>query len=138
MTDADFEKITPSDKKLYGPRKLLLCGFPAKAQPMFMSLFEIVGIADLPIVWATEDQSDDLISDLFNQPEGFGRGESSSLPRAIVAAGILEKELHLLMSACRQSGMQQALWATLTPTSETWRLGDLLAELAAEREALKK
>lgn len=138
MTDADFEKITPSDKKLYGPRKLLLCGFPAKAQPMFMSLFEIVGIADLPIVWATEDQSDDLISDLFNQPEGFGRGESSSLPRAIVATGILEKELHLLMSACRQSGMQQALWATLTPTSETWRLGDLLAELAAEREALKK
>jgi hypothetical protein len=34
--------------------------------------------------------------------------------------------------------MQQALWATLTPTSETWTLEALLAELAAEQQALSK
>ena len=138
MTDAGFEKMTSSEKKLYGPRKLLLCGFPSKAQPLFMSLFDMIGIPRPPVVWASGKQAKDLVSDLLNQPDDFGSGESSSLPRAIIASGITERELHLLMSACRQSGMQQALWAALTPTYETWRLGELLAELAAEREALKK
>jgi hypothetical protein len=41
------------------------------------------------------------------------------------------------MSGCRKSGMQQPLWATLTPTSETWLIRDLLKELAAERAAMK-
>jgi len=41
------------------------------------------------------------------------------------------------MGVCRKSGMQPALWATLTATSENWLLKELLAELSAEREALK-
>ena len=41
------------------------------------------------------------------------------------------------MAVCRNAGMRQALWATLTPMSETWMLKDLLAELSAEKEALK-
>jgi hypothetical protein len=42
------------------------------------------------------------------------------------------------MSGCRKAKMQQALWATLTPTSTDWTLKDLLAELDAERQALAK
>jgi hypothetical protein len=33
--------------------------------------------------------------------------------------------------------MQPALWAALTPTSETWPLKRLLTELQAERKALE-
>ncbi|MBI5895900.1 MAG: DUF3783 domain-containing protein, partial [Desulfobacterales bacterium] len=43
-----------------------------------------------------------------------------------------------LMSGCRQAGMRQALWAALTPTSESWPLGQLLKELSTERAALAK
>jgi hypothetical protein len=71
-------------------------------------------------------------------PNGTGKGESSVLPRAIIVAGITERQLQTLMAVCRKTGMQQALWATLTPTSETWPLRDLLPELAAERKALQK
>jgi hypothetical protein len=42
------------------------------------------------------------------------------------------------MTLCRKTGMQQSLWAALTPTSETWPLGQLLSELQAERKALSE
>jgi len=42
------------------------------------------------------------------------------------------------MTACKKSGMQNPLWAVLTPVSETWTVQQLLAELAREREALQK
>ena len=86
----------------------------------------------------THHQADSLISDLLTLPNGSGFGESSQLPRAIVVSGLTERELIGLMTVCRKTGMKGALWATLTPTSETWTLRDLLAELAAEREALDR
>jgi hypothetical protein len=42
------------------------------------------------------------------------------------------------MAGCRESGMQQPLWATLTPTSESWPIQNLLKELAAEHRAMQK
>jgi hypothetical protein len=138
MTEAGFEKISRSDDALYGPRKLLLCGFPAGAQSTFATLLEMVGIRNIGLVWATADQSSRTLAALMDEPDGFGGGTASDLPRAVIVAGISEKELHLLMSGCRKAKMQQALWATLTPTSTDWTLKDLLAELDAERQALAK
>ncbi|MEN8244974.1 MAG: DUF3783 domain-containing protein [Thermodesulfobacteriota bacterium] len=137
MTDATFEKITLSDKPLYGPEKLIVCGFSAELQPKFEVVLDMAGLKKISLVWALENQRDAHLSELTDLPSGSGRGESSALPRAIIVAGITERQLQTLMAVCRQSGMKKALWATLTPTSETWLLKDLLAELSAEREALQ-
>jgi hypothetical protein len=138
MTHAKFEKISPSDKPLYGPRKLLLCGFSAKAQSKFITVLKMVGLDTTPTVWATSEQGDTRLYDLMELSDGTGQEASSDLPRAVIVAGITEKQLHQLMAVCRKSGMQQTLWATLTPTSETWTLKQLLAELSAERQAFQK
>lgn len=136
MSKGSFEKIQNSDKRLYGPRKLLLTGFAGNVQPKFKTLLQMLGISDVALVWATEDQLDTTIDDLVQLPGGSGSGRSSSLPRAVIVGGIAENELHSLISGCRKAGMKQALWATLTPTSVTWRLRQLLSELAAEHAAL--
>ena len=138
MTDATFEKVTISDKPLYGPEKLILCGFSAAIQPKFEAVLGMAGLQKVPLVWAQDNHLEARLSELAALPSGVGSGESSTLPRAIIVAGITERQLQTLMAVCRKTGMQQALWATLTPTSETWLLNDLLAELAAEREALQK
>ena len=138
MTDAGFQKVTQSDNLLYGPRKLLLCGFPAGAQPKFIRLLKMIGLSEMPMVWVSEDQADNRLADLVQLEDGSGAGASSELPRAIIMSGISQMELHLLMSGCRKSGMRQPLWATLTSTSETWSIQNLLKELAAEHEAMKK
>ena len=137
MTDDGFQKVDQSDSLLYGPRKLLLCGFPAHAQSKFMTLLKIIGLSEMPVVWVTEDQADIHVAELVQLEDGAGTGSSSDLQRAIVMSGISQMELHLLMSGCRKSGMQQPLWATLTSTSETRPIRDLLKELAAEHAAMK-
>jgi len=137
MTEGEFQKVTRSDAALYGPRKLLLCGFAADIQSKFSRLLEMIGLAEMPLVWVTEDQADLSVGELVRLDNGTGRGLSSQLPRAIIMSGITQNELHVLMSGCRQAAMKQPLWATLTPTSETWPLKNLLNELTAEHRAMQ-
>jgi hypothetical protein len=138
MSDGTFEKVSRSDKTLYGPRKLLLCGFAAGMQANFAKVLEVTGLGDLDVVWVTAEQADTEIGQLVEMPPGTGAGNDSALPRAIIVAGIRENELHNLMNTCRASGMKQALWAVMTPVSEKWTLRQLLVELEAERTALQE
>ena len=138
MVDATFEKVTTSDKPLYGPRKLLLCGFSSAAQPKFDTVLDLVGLKNVPKIWVSGDQGDMVLSALLQLPDNSGSSVSSNLPRAIVVAGISQNELISLMTVCKKAGMMNALWATLTPVSENWTVQQLLAELAAERKAMTK
>jgi len=137
-SDASFEKVSTSDTPLYGPRRLFLCGFPAEAQPKFEIVLKAAGLDGVSKVWVSDDKGDVLLSALLAFEDNNGAGTSSSLPRAIIVAGISQNELLKLMTVCKQAGMKNALWATLTPTSENWRIQQLLDELSAEREALSK
>ena len=136
MPKSGFSKLKTSDTPLYGPRGVLLCGFSAQAQSKFSSLLDMLGLSTLPLIWASKDAAQETVGELMKREHGHGAGVSSDLPRAIIVSGIKEKELHQLMSGCRKAGMKQALWATLTPTSEKWHLARLLDELVAERESL--
>jgi GNAT superfamily N-acetyltransferase len=136
MADARFEKLAHSDEALYGPRKLVLCGFGREAQPKFKKVLDFAGLADVPVVWATADDATEPVRDLFQRPADSGLGIGSALKRAVIMAGITENELHTLMNVCKKTGMQSTLWAALTPTSETWTLKALLEELSAERRQL--
>jgi hypothetical protein len=138
MTDAKFEKVSQTDKPLYGPRKLLLCGFSQNVQPNFKKLLDLIGLSEIPKIWVTEDQADIRVNELMKLEDSTGWGVSSELPRAIIMAGITQNEMHQLMTGCRKSRMKPTLWATLTPTSETWTIKSLLNELAAEHEAMQK
>jgi hypothetical protein len=136
MAEARFEKLNRSDAVLYGPRKLVLCGFGREAQPKFQKVVEMAGLAGVPLVWATAEDAAARVGELFERPDGSGLGAGSALKRAIIVAGITENELHTLMNFCKRTGMQSALWAALTPTSATWTLKTLLGELSAERRQL--
>jgi len=136
MNDGTFEKFRRTDRPMYGPRKLLLCGFPAEAQSKFAKVLEITGLAQTPIVWANQENAGQSLSALLDLPDGSGSGSGSTLSRAVIVSGITENQLHSLMTVCRKSGMKQSLWAALTPTSETWPLERLLEELNKERRAL--
>jgi hypothetical protein len=98
----------------------------------------LAGLADVPRVWVTTPQGGATLAELLALEDGSGAQAASELPRAVIVAGITEAQLIGLMTVCKKSGMQSALWAVLTPVSEQWTLAQLLAELARERAALQK
>lgn len=138
MADTTFEKLSRSDKVLYGTRKFLLCGFSKDAQPKFKAVLDMAGLSEVPPVWLHSDDAAAALNDLMKLDADHGIGRSSDLPRAIIVAGITENELQRLMTICRKTGMKSTLWASLTPTSENWQLNELLTELKQERKALSK
>jgi hypothetical protein len=114
----------------------LICGFTPEGQTALDDVIVAAAIRELPLVYAGSDDLEMPLAEIIARKGQAGRGEPSRMPAAIIMAGITEKELHQLISSYRDAAMPAPLWATLTPTSETWTLRQLLKELSAERAAL--
>jgi hypothetical protein len=130
---ATFTKVSRTEDRLYGPRKLLICGFPLAERSIFLEIMKSAEIENVPTVWVESEQIDDIIKDLFALSDMSGFKSESKLFRAVIMGGITQKELHQLMGTYRNNGMPPVLWAVLTPISETWTLKMLLEELESER-----
>jgi hypothetical protein len=59
------------------------------------------------------------------------------MPRAVIMSGVTGKEMNSLMQGYRKARFPLQLWASLTPTSETWTLQELLSELEMESRAMQ-
>lgn len=131
-----FSRVTRSNNGLYGPRGLLVCGFTGDGQVAMIDLVNQTEIDPLALVFATTMDLETSLGVLFDREPLAGHREPSRMPAALIVAGITEAELHRMMEDYRNAGLPWPLWATLTPTSETWTLRALLKELAAERAAM--
>lgn len=138
MSDGDFQAVGTSDERMFGPRKIIACGFSADDQEMFREMTAAAGMADMPVVFAGAGEAAHTLGEIVEMPEATGRGRASELERAVILSGLTEKELHAIMAGYRGLGMPAPLWATLTESSVAWPLSELLKELAAEREAFLK
>jgi hypothetical protein len=123
---------------MFGPRKIIVCGFSADDQEAFREMTAAIGLADLPMVFASEGQAAATLGEIVDLPDGQGYGQASALERAVVLSGLTEKELHAVMAGYRSLGQPGPLWATITENSIGWPLSALLKELAAERAAFLK
>jgi hypothetical protein len=131
---ARFEKIGDQARLLFGPRGLLACGLEEREQEHLLGMADRLG--ELPVVFATEAEAEQSLGELLALPAESNQGRPSGLVRAIIMSGISEIELHMIMTAWRKLGHERPLWATVTPTSVTWPLARLLAELAEEDDRM--
>ena len=138
MSQGTFKKMEQTDQPLYGPRAMLVCGFSADEQEAIMKMIESIPLKAVSVVFAAAADHDRTLVDLFARPDQSGRNEQAGPVRAIILAGIKEKELHQALSVYRGTGLPRPLWATLTPFSESWTLSALINELEQERAAMEK
>jgi hypothetical protein len=138
MAHGTFKKVGNSRKKMYGPRGILVCGYQPGEQSSLLYLLEENGFRGLPVIFVTDDYSTKSLKEIsaFNHKAGLGK--QSDMRRAIIMSGFTQKELYKLMAIYRLSEMPSPLWATLTPISEKWSISQLLDELTAESEAMKR
>jgi hypothetical protein len=132
-----FTKIAKSEKRMYGPKKLLVCGYPEEERAGFIKLTDKVGLGGIRVIFATSHDLGTSIGDILSHENKVGLKGESNMPRAVVMSGLSQNELHRLMAAYRKAGRSHQIWATLTPFSEKWPLEHLLNELQAEERAMK-
>jgi len=137
VTEGEFQKIEASDERMYGPKGVLVCGYPPPEHRFFALFMDKAGFGDRPVIFPTNDETGKTLKELFSLATGSGMGEPADLPRAVILSGFTQKELHRIMQGYRQAGLPSQMWATLTPVSENWPLADLLKELVKENESLK-
>ncbi len=136
MSQGSFEKVGTSSERMYGPRKIALCGYTASEHKVFIQLPERNQLTPLPLVFAEEADLEKTLGEIMALPDKSGLGKDSHISRAVILSGITEEELHTIMKAYRGLGLPKPLWAVLTPVSENWTLSELLEELTAESKAL--
>ena len=134
----EFQKIDKSEKKMYGPRGLLVCGYQEEERILFLDFINKIKMSDIPVIFAVNEDVEKDLGDLFNFKHKSGITGASELPRSVIMSGLSQSELHGLMGAYREAGFIRQIWASLTPTSETWTLKALLIELLAEAKAIKR
>lgn len=132
-----FQKVGKKNKTLYGPRRLLVCGYPTEEHNHFLNFLEATGLSQLPIIFATDNDLDKELKDILNAEHKAGFESLSNMSRAIIMSGINESELQNLMGCYKKTELPGQLWATLTPYSEKWPLQQLLNELESESKAMK-
>ncbi len=136
--EGTFQRVGKTDQRMYGPRGVLVCGYPASEHSFFLSLMEKNGLAAIPVIFVTDEDAAGTLSAALALEDRHGEGEDSRMARAVVMSGFTQKEIHTLINAYRKSGRPSQLWATLTPVSEKWSVSALLTELAAEAEAVRR
>lgn len=138
MTDGTFHKLDRSSERMHGPRGIVVCGYPPAEHEPLADALGLIGLGDRPVLFVSVKDSTRTLREVLASGDRSGMAEPSDLPRALILSGFTPQELHTLMSAYRQAGLPSQLWATLTPVSENWTLGDLLKELQKEAEAFRK
>lgn len=135
MENSDFVKMERRDSAIIGNRQLIVCGFKPKDQLLLKKILKKCHIA-VDLVFPRDSQKELTLNEINELPGGSGEGERGTLSRAVIAAGITEKEFHRLLERYKKSSLDRPLWATLTETSREWSLAKLLGELSKERAVM--
>jgi hypothetical protein len=138
MSEGTFQKIATSRKRMFGPKGLVVCGFPPAEHAPLADALDQIGFNDRPYIFAMEKDLAKTLKEVLSAEGRSGMGHSSTMHRAIIMSGFLQSEVHTLMTAFRQAGLPRQLWATVTPVSENWTLAALLTELAEEDRAMQQ
>lgn len=138
VSDGTFQAVGNSDERMFGPRKIIVCGFSPADQNDFRKMTAELGMNDISVISAGAGQASATLGEVVDMPDGTGHGEASELDRTVILSGLTENELGDVMMGYRRLGQPRALWAALTESSIEWTLSALIKDLVAEREALQK
>ena len=133
-----FNKVKKSNKPMYGPRALLVCGYLEEEQSVFLGLIEKTGLDGVRVIFATTRDLTKTVGDILSNENFEGSTATSDMSRAVVMSGLTQKELHNLMGTYRKTGFTPQIWAALTPVSEKWPLETLLDHLVEEKKAMEQ
>jgi hypothetical protein len=139
MTPSSFKPVGQSDNRLFGPRKVLVHGLdPRDRQRLITHLATTKEFGDLPLLCPGREDLSCTLEELFAREDQNASDDHVLASPFVIMGGLLEHELHAFMKIYKSLQLPRPIWATLTPISATWSLGDLLTELTREHQTMNK
>jgi hypothetical protein len=80
-----FQKdISAAAKRMYGPKVILVCGYPEDEHEPFLSFLKKTKITDFPAVFAVQTDLKRQVREIIDQNHKSGFMHSSPMPRAVI------------------------------------------------------
>ena len=136
--ETTFRPIGDSEQTMHGRTAVLISGFTAAQQDALHATFPAWGLEHVPLIAIATGTLPLSLREASDQPDMANFGQTPELPRAVIMSGLQERQLNSLMRGYREAGFERPLWASVTPTSESWTVKYLLVELLKEREAMRQ
>ena len=133
-----FRPIGEGDAPMYGTPAIIIAGFEPVQQQTIRWLLNQLEMQDIPLTVLAKGDGDATVHSLTQRPDGTNMGTELKLPTTIILSGLIEKQLHRIMTAYREMPLPRPMWASVTPTSAKWTAKSLLKHLVEERMSLKK
>ncbi|MGM0760964.1 MAG: hypothetical protein ACQEUB_14885 [Thermodesulfobacteriota bacterium] len=89
-----FQKVSAAAKRMYGPKVLLVCGYPEDEHEPFLSFVQKTKVADFPVVFAVQTDLERQVREIIDQDHKSGFMHSSPMPRAVIMSGVTGKEMN--------------------------------------------
>ncbi len=138
MADNTFKKVGSSNNRMYGPQKIVACGYAPEEHASLLAFLKAQGFEGFPVVFVPKPEEGKTLKEIISSPHLSGYQSAPGDRKALILSGFTENELRRLLSAYRTEKTARPLMATLTPTSNTWTVQTLLTELGREAEAMKR
>jgi hypothetical protein len=136
--ETTFRPVGDSEQKMHGHAAVIVSGFSAEEQTRLHGHLPAWGLEQIPLVNTAEDTLPMTLAEASCLSDQANFGQTPKLPRAVIMSGLQERQLNSLMRGYREAGFERPLWASVTPTSESWTVKYLLVELLKEREAMRQ
>ncbi|MFO7877296.1 MAG: hypothetical protein R6U55_12020, partial [Desulfovermiculus sp.] len=86
-----FQKVNAAAKRMYGPKVLLVCGYPQDEHEPFLSFLQKTKIADFPVVFAVQTDLERQVREIIDQDHKSGFMHSSPMPNIVFLALIIRE-----------------------------------------------
>ena len=87
MNEGTFEKMGRSERRLYGPQGVLVCGYPPDEHAPFAEAMESIGFGGKPFIFVTDEDGGKTVGEVLALGNRWGIGKVSHLARAVIMSG---------------------------------------------------
>jgi len=92
MNDNTFQKVGKTEKRMFGPPCIIICGYRVDEQETILSLIETCGLSRHPVLFATEEDADMILRDIVTAESGKGGGSLQDSQGRSLLSGLTEKD----------------------------------------------
>lgn len=136
MTENTFRELGGGERRIPGPRAVLLCGFSASEAEEVRALLDKAQTGTERLVLCSEGMLRRPLREVLEASVEEDPVLPERLPRVVLLSGMTEGQIQLFLDAFRASRLPRPIFATTTDSNLERNLREILVDLLQEHRSL--